>query len=155
MAGSNSVEIRYSILCISDKYFGVEVKYMREVTLLPVFTSVPHVPPLILGVFNLRGKINSIIDISPFLNLPLKDVNANDFIVLIEYQKTRIGVVVDKVLDVLAIDMSKTKIPTRGEPLNLINYTNGYYDHKKFGRIFLLDMESIFQSNEIKNYSFA
>lgn len=155
MAGSNNVEIRYSILCISDKYFGVEVKYMREVTLLPAFTSVPHVPPSILGVFNLRGQINSIIDISPFLNLPLKDINMNDFVVLMEYQKTRVGVVVDKVLDVLAIDMSKTKIPTRDEPLNLINYTNGYYDHKKFGRIFLLDMESIFQSSEIKNYSFA
>ncbi len=155
MTSSKNVEIRYSILCISDKYFGVEVEYMREVSLLPSYTRVPLVPASILGVFNLRGQINSIIDLSPFLDLPLKNIKDTDFVVMIEYKKIRIGVVVDRVLDVLAIDMNKTKIPTRDQPLNLINYTNGYYDHKKFGRIFLLDIESIFKSREIKNYSFA
>ena len=91
-------EFRYSILCISDQYFGVEVKYVREVQLLPATTKIPNVHKSVVGVFNLRGQIQSVVDIRGFLNLPFKRNEEEDFVVLVEYNQVQLGLVVNKVL---------------------------------------------------------
>lgn len=148
-------EYRYSILCIADNYYGVEVKYVKEVQPLPVITKIPNVHKSVLGVFNLRGQIQSVIDIRGFLNHPKADIANNSFVVIMEFNKVNMGVVVEKVLDVVSIESSKIQIPTRDMPLSLIQYSNGYYNHKKLGKIFLLDLETLFKAKEIVNYSFS
>ena len=148
-------EFRYSILCISGYYFGVEVKYVREVQLLPLITQVPNVHKTILGVFNLRGQIQSIVDIRGILNLPVGKISEEDFVVVLEHDKKVIGVLVEKVLDVFNVDSSNIHIPTREMSLSLVNYCNGYYNHKKLGKIFLLDLDTIFNAKEIGSISFS
>ncbi len=146
---------RYSILCISGKYFGVEVSNVREVILLPQYTRMPNVDAqLIRGLFNLRGQIYSLVDLSPFLNIPLKKIKHTDFVVILQKDEIELGVVVDKVHDVIPIESNKIEIPTREMPLKLINYTNGYYDDPKLGRIFLLDLSVIFKSKELARHSY-
>ena len=73
---------------------------------------------------------------------------------ILDYKKIILGVVVEKVLDVIPVENSKVQIPTREMPLSLVNYCNGYYDHKKLGVVFLLDLETIFNAKEIGNYSY-
>ena len=150
---SNS-EFRYSILCISGQYFGVEVKFVQEVQLLPVITKIPNVHHCVLGVFNLRGQIQSVIDIRGFLNLPTEKITDEDFVVIVEFNNTKLGIIVEKVLDVFSIDGNKIQIPTREMPFSLIQYCNGYYNHKKLGKVFLLDLETLFNAKEIVNYSY-
>ncbi|RMH65154.1 MAG: purine-binding chemotaxis protein CheW [Calditrichaeota bacterium] len=153
--GNANTSYRYSILCISGHYFGVEVSHVREVLLLPKYTRVPNVDSvLIRGLFNLRGQIHSLVDISTFVNLPPKKIEQTDFVVVMENQDLSVGVVVDKVHDVLPIENNKIEIPTREMPLNLINYTHGYYDDAVLGRIFLLDLGVIFKSKELARYSY-
>jgi purine-binding chemotaxis protein CheW len=152
---NKNTEYRYSILCISGQYFGVEVKYVKEVLLLPVITQIPNVNKAVLGVFNLRGQIQSVIDIRGILNLPAEKIDHEHFVVILDYNKVLLGVVVEKVLDVISIENSKINIPTRDMPLSLVNYSNGYYEHKNLGTVFLLDLESIFNAKEIGSYSFS
>lgn len=150
-----NTEFRYSIVRISGKYFGIEVKYVREVTLLPVVTRVPNVHKSILGVFNLRGQIVSVIDIRNLMNLPDEKITEDYFVVIIENDGITLGFVVEKVLDVFPIDSNKINVPTRDMSLNIVQYCNGYYTHKKLGNIFLLDMEALFEAKEIGGYSFS
>ncbi|HHM02459.1 MAG TPA: purine-binding chemotaxis protein CheW [Caldithrix abyssi] len=152
--GKIKTSYRYSILCISDHYFGVEVDNVREVLLTPHYTRMPNVDKHIVGVFNLRGQIHSLVDISGFLNLPPKEIKETDFVVVLQKKDMSMGVLVDKVHDVIRIETNKIEVPTRDMPLNLINYTNGFYDHKTLGRIFLLDLEVIFNSRELSRYSY-
>jgi len=151
----SNTEFRYSILCISGQYFGVEVKFVQEVQILPVITKIPNVHQSVLGVFNLRGQIQSVIDISGFLNLPVDKIKDEDFVVIVEYNNTKLGIVVEKVLDVFPINGNEIQIPTREMPLSLIQYCNGYYNHKKLGRVFLLDLEMLFNTKEIVSYSYS
>lgn len=151
---TKNTEYRYSILCISGQYFGIEVKYVKEVLLLPVITQIPNVNRAILGVFNLRGQIQSVIDIRDVLNLPSEKIDEEHFVVILDFNKIILSVVVEKVLDVIGIDSSLIQIPTREMPLSLVNYSNGYYEHKNLGTVFLLDLESIFNAKEIGSYSF-
>ncbi|NOG44823.1 MAG: purine-binding chemotaxis protein CheW [Calditrichaeota bacterium] len=155
MKNISSAEFRYSILCISGQYFGVEVKFVQEVLSLPLITKIPNVHHSVLGVFNLRGQIQSVIDIRGFLNLPIEDINDEDFVVIVDFNETKLGIVVEKVLDVFSIDGNKIQIPTRDMPLSLIQYCNGYYSHKKLGKIFLLDLETLFNAKEIVSYSYS
>jgi len=148
-------EYRYSILRISGKYFGVEVKNVREVLLLPIITHVPNVHKSVMGVFNLRGHIQSVIDISNFLNLPERKISEEDFVVIVELEGITLGILVEKVLDVMAVDANKIQIPTRDMPLSLINYCSGFCSHKKLGDVFLLDLEMLFKAKEIRGYSFV
>jgi len=148
-------EFRYSVLCISDQYFGVEVKYVREVQLLPAITRMPNVHKCVIGVFNLRGHIQSVIDIRGFLNLPAEKKEGEDFVVIVEYNQITLGLVVKKVLDVVQLDATKIQIPTRDMPLSLIHYCNGFYTDKKLGNVFLLDLETLFKAKEIGGYSFS
>ncbi len=140
---------------MSGQYFGIEVKFVQEVQILPLITKIPNVHQSVLGVFNLRGQIQSVIDIRGFLNLPVEKINDEDFVMIVEYKNTKLGIIVDKVLDVLSIDANKIQIPTREMPLSLIQYCSGYYNHKKLGKIFLLDLETLFNSKEIVGYSYS
>jgi chemotaxis signal transduction protein len=148
-------EFRYSILCISDQYFGVEVKYVREVLLHPAITKMPNVHKCVIGVFNLRGTIQSVIDIRSFLNLPAEKNEVDDFVVLFEYNQITLGLIVKRVLDVVQLDASKIQIPTRDMSLSLIHYCTGYYNDKKLGNVFLLDLETLFSAKEIGGYSYS
>ena len=64
-----SSDERYSILGISEQNFGVEVKYVKEILPLPKITPLPNIHKSILGVFNLRGQIYSLLDLRLFLRL--------------------------------------------------------------------------------------
>lgn len=155
MKTAPNTEFRYSILRISGKYFGIEVQHVREVCLFPVITKVPNVHKSILGVFNLRGQIVSVIDIRKIMNLPDQKITDDNFVVIIESKDITLGFVVEKVLDVFSVDSTKINVPTRDMSLNIVQYCNGYYTHKKLGDVFLLDMEALFDAREIGGYSYT
>ena len=156
----NTIELRapaadrYSILGISEQHFAVEVINMKEVIPLPLITPVPNVNQSILGVFNLRGQIYSILDLRVLLKLERNKINEKNFIVLLEWHDFQFGVVVDRVLDVTKLDTSKIQIPTREFSPQYINLLNGYYEHKTMGLIYLLDLPAILQSKDLIRYRY-
>jgi len=124
-------ENRYSLLGIENQYFGVDIIYIKEVITLPKITKTPNVNPVIIGVFNLRGQIYSIIDLCVILGLEPKTVDTNNFVVVLESGNQSFGIVVDKVGDVVRLDNSKIQIPTRDFSAQHIHYLNGYVEDKK------------------------
>jgi len=149
-----SVTDRYSIFGISEQNFAVEIKNIKEVVPLPKITKVPNVHKSILGVFNLRGKICSIMDIRVLLKIEQTVINEDNFIVLMEWEEFMFGIVVDRVLDVRNLDTSKIQVPTRELTLPYIQYLNGFYEHTEMGVIYLLDIQAIMQSKEIIRYRY-
>ncbi len=147
-------EYRYSILQISGKFFGVEVIKVREVVSFPKLTMVPNVNESVLGVFNLRGQIFSVVDIRLMLKLPVSPVREDNLVVIIEQDEVAFSIVVEKVMDVANIDSDKIQIPTREMPVKMAQYLDGYFEHKKFGMIYLLDISALTNSKELKSYRF-
>jgi len=147
-------EDRYSILEISQQNFGVEVVHVKEVLPLPHITPLPNVHQSVLGVFNLRGQIYSLLDLRLFFRLGRPPLNENQFVVVLQHQNIQFGVLVDKVLDVLLLDADKILIPTRDMASQYIQYINGYYEHKKLGIIYILDLGAIIEAKEIRQYRF-
>ena len=53
---------RAILLPVDDEMFAVPVDRVREVVVAPQITPVPTAPPVVLGVFNLRGSVVPILD---------------------------------------------------------------------------------------------
>lgn len=147
-----TADSRYSILCISDKYFGVEIDNVREVIQMPQITRVPNVHESILGIFNRLGTIYSIVDLRKLFRMEAESAITRGYVVIIRLRDFEVGVIVDKVLDVIKIDTEKIQIPSRDMPPQFVNYLNGYVDLEKGKRIYLLDTEALSSANEINKY---
>lgn len=109
------------IFKISEEFFGVEASKVLSINDMMTVTKVPNAPSYVKGLINLRGIIISLFDISILLNLnhnsydnsSLKDSS----IIILDIEFEEIGIMVDKVDEVVEIDPNlikrsiDTKIP--------------------------------------------
>ncbi len=98
---------------IKEEFFGVEASKVLSINDVMSITKVPNAPKHIKGLINLRGIIISLLDISILLNFPdcdLNDVNyESSSIIILDVECEEVGIIVDKVDEVLDIDQSLIK----------------------------------------------
>ena len=97
MNAPNKIEAtRYSVFSVSGKLFGLEMSTVREVLSPPKVTLLPNVPTHVLGVYNLRGSILSLVDIQRILGLNSTNKKETDMVILVESSRSLISFVVEK-----------------------------------------------------------
>jgi len=143
---------RYSVFSISETLFGIEILAVKEVLPLPQYTRLPNVAAYILGVFNLRGMILPLVDIRYILGIKPKAAESSDMILLIEQGKTRIGIIVERVLDIVNVDESRIELPTRNLSPLFGNYVGGIYKKEGLGTIYLFDTDRLINAPELQTY---
>ena len=138
---------RYSVFSVSGKMFGLEMSAVREVLSPPKVTLLPNVPKHVLGVYNLRGSILSLVDIQQILGLNSTDKKETDMVMLVESSKSLISFIVEKVLDFVEVENSKVKEPSKNISARLSYFVRGIYETNTMGQIFLLETENFLDSN--------
>ncbi|APF17684.1 chemotaxis protein CheW [Caldithrix abyssi] len=147
-------EARVSLIKISDQYFAIEIKYIREVLPLPQVTKVPNVEKQFLGVFNLRGKIVPLIDISPILKLQNMTLEPDHFVIYCLVNGKYAGILAEKVLEMRDLETEQLHVPGAEVNPDLLPYISAIYEETQYGTIYVLDMVSIFESAELNRYRF-
>lgn len=95
---------RYLTFALSAEVFGLEIKYVTEIVGMQTITPLPETPEYVKGIINLRGKIIPVIDVRlKFKKEPI-DYNDRTCIIVIEIADTTVGLIVDNVAEVLAIN---------------------------------------------------
>jgi len=87
---------------VDDVNYGVPVDQVREVRDMQSVTPVPGAPAYVKGVTNLRGQIITVVDLRKRLGLPQK-TGIGEKIMIIDLNKSAVGVVVDSVTEVSTI----------------------------------------------------
>ncbi len=82
--------------------YGVPVEQVREVRDMQAVTPVPGAPAYVEGVTNLRGQIITVFDLRKRLGLAEKK-GSGEKILIIDLDKSAVGVVVDAVTEVSTI----------------------------------------------------
>jgi len=90
---------------VSGSLFGMETSHVQEVVRLATVTPVHHAATCVVGVMNLRGHISTVIDLSARLGLGEVDLSGDKRIIIVEWSGERIGLVVNKMEDVLSVDL--------------------------------------------------
>lgn len=93
----------------SDRY-GIPIRFVREIVVVPPITPVPQSPAYVLGVINLRGRILPVLDLRQRLGLPPAEVGERTCMVVVE-RGGLTGLRVDSVGDVLDLAAEQIEPP--------------------------------------------
>ena len=139
---------KYLTFMLGDEYYGLEIQKVREIVAMMHITPVPRTQPFIRGVVNLRGHVIPVMDLRLKLDFPPAEPNELTCIIVVELRNNEIGMIVDKVCDVM--DISGTEIdepPSFGMELDT-DFLLGI--GKAGGRVtILLDVDRVLTSDEV------
>lgn len=90
---------------------SLPITALQEVVNVPdKISAVPMAPPYLFGLFNLRGAVIPIVDVSKILNLPTDPLEKNKKIAIIHSKEVRIGLLFDSTSEILSVDESNISI---------------------------------------------
>jgi len=106
--------IEVLVFALGEERYAVGSETVREVCLLKQITRVPCVPPFVLGIINLRGKIFSVIDLKRLFGLPQRETSDQSKVIIIGFNDMDVGIQVDDVTGVKQIPVSEIQqdLPT-------------------------------------------
>ncbi len=101
-------ELSFLVFDVSGKLFAFDLSNVREVVRVKEVTKVPKAPPFIKGVFNLRGQIVPLIDLSKVINT--NEGKCREAIIL-SYDDELVGIAVESVKGVVRITRDDVMSP--------------------------------------------
>jgi purine-binding chemotaxis protein CheW len=105
----NSVGTQRQVLtfALGAEVYGVDILRLKEIRGWSPVTRLPHSPPAVLGVLNLRGIVVPIIDLRVRFGMAAAEFTPVTVIIVLSLRTERgdqeFGIVVDKVMDVIDI----------------------------------------------------
>jgi purine-binding chemotaxis protein CheW len=107
----SAVERQYATFYVGHMLLGVDIGVVQEINRHAGFTRVPHAPEYVRGVINLRGEVATIIDLRTILGLPKAESQSDSRNLIVHYRGESIGLVVDRISDILAIGDDDVSAP--------------------------------------------
>ncbi|MDH7809478.1 MULTISPECIES: chemotaxis protein CheW [unclassified Rhizobium] len=132
---------------LHDQEFCVRTTTIREIRGWGPATSIPHAPADVIGVMNLRGTVIPIIDLANKLGMRSTDPTPRSAIVVAEVHGMAMGLVVDRVSDILTIPFSLLQpVPEISVPSGM-KYADGIIAQPE-GMICFLNLEQMFEKDQ-------
>jgi purine-binding chemotaxis protein CheW len=94
---------KYLTFVLAGEEYGLEILKVREIMGMMDTTAVPAMPDYVKGVINLRGKVIPVIDMRLKFGMTEAERNSETCIIVVDVRGNLMGVVVDKVSEVLDI----------------------------------------------------
>ena len=117
---------------IGDQDYCIDIDVVREIRGWSPTTVLPHSPPYITGVINLRGAVVAVVDLSARLGLGQTVPTPRHVVIIVTLESQTVGLLADVVSDILGIDDGSVKpVPevgpdsTRAFITNLITLDDG------------------------------
>lgn len=145
---------KYLTFALGKEEYGLEILKVREIIGYMEITAVPRTPSCVKGVINLRGQVISVIDLRTKFGMPAAERTDETCIIVVEIRsgerKLNVGIVVDRVSEVLDIASEQIEAPPSfGSELD----TNFILGMGKIGEAvkILLDIDRVLGASEISH----
>ncbi len=106
---------KYLTFNLGQEVYGLEIRVVTEIVGMQNITEVPDLPFYMKGVINLRGKIIPVIDAGMKFGRPPVDYHDRTCIIIMEIENALIGLIVDKVNEVIVIPDESVVPPPDGK----------------------------------------
>ncbi|WP_040949870.1 chemotaxis protein CheW [Gorillibacterium massiliense] len=94
---------KFLTFSMGNEQYGIEIRHITEIIGIQPITEVPELPEYIKGIVNLRGKIIPVMDVRLRFKKPFRDYNDRTCIIVVDIEDISIGLIVDRVSEVLVI----------------------------------------------------
>ncbi|MHA6480806.1 chemotaxis protein CheW [Paenibacillus sp. strain BS8-2] len=88
---------------LENEYFAIDIKHVIEIIGIQPITNIPEMPEFIRGIINLRGNIIPVMDVRLRFGKTFRDYTDRTCIIVVEVLDLSIGLIVDRVSEVIAI----------------------------------------------------
>lgn len=103
LEAAEDVANQYVTFHLNSEAFALPMATVLEIIRVPDTVQVPLTPPSLVGLANLRGSVLPVLDLRSVLALPAIDYNEATRVIVVDAGRP-VGLVVDKVARVLAVD---------------------------------------------------
>jgi purine-binding chemotaxis protein CheW len=149
-----NIDYKMVTFSLAGKDYGIDIMKVDEITKARKFTYVPNAPPYVRGVYSLRGEIISIIDLRKMFHLqvPEKDPNAPESVLILKLEDHILGVVVDSIDKIVGISSESIQPPHPIFGDVNIKYISGVVENDE--RLYIiLDVDRIFARRQDEEQS--
>lgn len=112
-ADALSIESQFVTFQIGEEEYGIDIMLVQEIIRYKKSTRVFNTNPVIEGVINFRGKVIPVINMRRKFNLPEGEYDEFTVIIVIEVDKKTIGMVVDRVSDIMSFHTEDVQLVDR------------------------------------------
>jgi len=97
---------------LAEELYAIPLGQVREILRLPPITRLPGAPDFLRGVVNLRGAILPLVDLREELGLTPQPYGKFTVVIVTETAAgLRVGLIVDRVVDVVAVGQADVELP--------------------------------------------
>jgi purine-binding chemotaxis protein CheW len=140
-------ENKFLTFLLGKEEYGIEIRCVTEIIGILSITGVPDMPVFIRGVINLRGKVIPVMDVRLRFNLEERQYDERTCIVVINIDEQVVGLIVDRVLEVLDIPKSEVEPPPKASKPDNGRFVQGMGKVGDKGKI-LLDAQQLINYEE-------
>ena len=146
-AGGNAARVETApsqliSFAIGDDQYGVDIMAVREIKGWTEITPLPRQPPYVRGVLNLRGVIVPIIDLRCRFGQGLTQATPLHIVIIVHVANKPIGLLADRVLDIVAVDAAQIKPVPRVAQSQRLNFLSGLVTNEN-AMIALIDLPNL------------
>lgn len=88
---------------IADQEYSLDIMCVREIRGWTKTTPLPHAPPHMKGVINLRGTVLPVMDLAERLGMETREHTDRNVIIVVKHKDSMTGLLVDAVSDIIAL----------------------------------------------------
>ncbi len=134
---------------IGDEEYATDILKVYEIVALKKFTKVPAMPSFIKGVLNLKGVVVPVMDIHEKFKIPRTEETKFSVVMVVDVSGRVMGVVVDRVMDIIKIKLSDIQPPPRFSTGLKAEFIRGMIKKDSDSFIIILDMAKILSDEEL------
>jgi chemotaxis signal transduction protein/HPt (histidine-containing phosphotransfer) domain-containing protein len=138
----------YITFALDNEIYAVSIYMVEEIIGLQDISLLPNVPNFIKGVINLRGEIVPIMDLRLKFGLELKEYNLLTVFLIVKIKDRVLGMVVDKVSDVLVIDPAQIQQTPAFFAKISTDFIEGVYKDPQGQLVILINIASLVKPDE-------
>jgi purine-binding chemotaxis protein CheW len=106
---------QFVTISVGNQLFGLPILLVRDVFIVTDMTPIPLAPPSVAGLFNLRGRVITVLSLRNMLGFEPAELVENETIAIgIEWRGESFGLLVDQVHEVM-------ELAEAGRDINPIN----------------------------------
>lgn len=104
-------EIQVACFRLKDDLYAVDIMRIKEIIRPQKLASLPHAPPFVDGIINLRGAVIPVVDLRKKFAMPAREPFASTRLLIVRLSSQTLGFVVDEVTEVVPVQVKDIKPP--------------------------------------------
>jgi purine-binding chemotaxis protein CheW len=132
---------------LDDRAFALYVSAVQRIIRVVEVTPLPEAPEIVVGIINMQGRVIPVFNIRMRFQLPAREVQLNDQMIIADTAKWAVALLVDSVNDV--IEIPEEKIIAAEQILPELEYVEGVVKTEG-GMVLIHDIEKFLSLHEEK-----